>query len=349
MIVKTEKGICVMDSYELLKTHFTSAISDFVSSELLDKILFCLDMTAENYTISKRECALTVSENDYPEAVKAYLVSKAVEEKSKATLSLYKYILCKFFSETRKDVTSITANDIRIWIHKYKQFRKVSASTLDTARRCLNAFFEWCNAEGIIPLNPMKKKIYPIKAEKKERKPMSPLELEYIRKACKTLREKAVVDFMYSTACRVSEVCNAKIKNINWTNHTILIEEGKGGITRTTYINPECEVSLRAYLQSRNDSSEYLFVSTYTPKDKPLHVRVIQKMIKNLTSRIQGQISVPVTPHVFRHTSATIVLKNGMPIAQVQCFLGHANINTTMIYAAVDIEDVRLSHQKYVS
>lgn len=177
----------------------------------------------------------------------------------------------------------------------------------------ITTFFDWCISEGLpVKINPARA-INPIKTEVKPREALTPIELEYIRDACKTLREKALIDFLYSTACRVSEVVNAKISNINWPEHSILIEHGKCNITRYTYINAECEVSLRAYLNSRNDNIDSVFITGR----KPLHAlgkKSIEVEINKICKRVEDKLHCHVYPHLFRHTAATIALHNGMPI-----------------------------------
>lgn len=125
-------------------------------------------------------------------------------------------------------------------------------------RRIISSFYEWCVSENLITKNPTKN-IKPIKSDATAREPLSPLELEYMRQACRNAREKAIIDFLYSTGCRVSEMCNAKLINIDWEKKSVFIEHGKGGYSRFVYLNAEAEVSLRAYLVSRNYQSEYIF------------------------------------------------------------------------------------------
>ena len=221
-------------------------------------------------------------------------------------------------------------------------------STIGNVYRVLNSFFEWCTTEGICPANPVKR-ITSIKQEKKPRKAMKRIELEYLRNACTNPRDKALVDFLYSTGVRVSELCNARIDHIDWERKTILIEHGKGNVTRPTYMNPVSEVSLKTYLASRSDDSPYLFTRTRGRSADPLDAKTVQNAIDRIVRLSGRKFSVRITPHVFRHTIATVLLRNGMPVEQVQRFLGHANINTTMIYAEVRDEDVSRSHSLYAA
>ena len=175
---------------------------------------------------------------------------------------------------------------------------------------------------------------------------MTALELEKVRNACRSLREKALVDFLYSTAARVSELSNLDIRHVNLTDHTVRIEHGKGDKGRTTFLNAEAEISLRAYLDSRTDDCAALFVNKYGEKRR-MQKRSIEDEICRIVSRCD--LSVHVTPHIFRHTAASLALQRGMPIEQVQKFLGHARIQTTLRYAKILSADVKSSHAKYVA
>ena len=214
-------------------------------------------------------------------------------------------------------------------------------------RRIINSFYEWCLSESLVVHNPVKN-IKPIKSDAIAREPLTPLELEYIRQACKDLREKAIVDFLYSTGCRVSEMCNAKLSDIDWENKAVFIEHGKGGYSRFVYLNAEAEVSLRAYLASRKLKSSYIFAPARNCPSEQTTPRAIQKLIKNLSKRANVDPNHHITPHVFRHTTATQALHNGMPIEEVQKLLGHKQINTTLIYTKIDDNSVRANHNKYI-
>lgn len=331
--------------YEAFKVQLSAMISDDMTTA---QIIECLDVVAQSYSIQKKETSLSMIQGGIPEPLVMFLAAKAVEEKSKRTLKLYKSILSAFFIAMNKPITSISTNDIRVYLFNCRKNKHHANVTVSNTRRVLNGFFEWCVLEQIIQINPVKR-IAAIKVDKSPRHAMKRIELQYLRDACSTPRDKALVDFLYSTGGRVSEICNAKISDIDWEKHAVIIRHGKGNVTRITYINPECEVSLRAYLSSRSDTSPYIFTRICGKTDKPLDSKTIQDAIKTIVKRANREFSVHITPHVFRHTVATIALHNGMPIEQVQKFLGHANINTTMIYAEVSDDDVSRSHLKYAT
>ena len=317
-----------------------------IDQSAIDMVSICLDRVSQKYKIVKESTELSTV-CSFPEAAKLFLASKAAEGKSPGSVKTYKSYLNSMFASIRKPVDQITANDIRIYLYYCREKLNYKASTIETIRRVINNMFEWCVLEEIVQKNPCKR-IKPGKTEKNLRHAMKPIELEYMRRSCKNIREKAIIDFLYSTGARVSEVCNCKLSNIDWEKKTVLIEHGKGGVSRLTFLNPESEVSLKSYLTLRKDKTDYIFSASKQHANAPLTPRSIQRIIDRIANR-SDNITTHVTPHVFRHTVATNALKNGMPVEQVQRFLGHANINTTMIYAQVDVEDVRLSHAKYVA
>lgn len=320
--------------YSSFKILFASRLSDGMS---VSQIIEAFDSVAVSLDIRPLE----------PEILTMFLDAKRVEEKSKRTIKLYRSVLSRFLQDIQKSVSQIDTSDIRHFLSLCKQKGHKNV-TLGNTRKILNCFFEWCILEGLCTVNPVKR-VASIKVEKSPRHAMKPVELEYLRNACDSLRDKATIDFLYSTGVRVSEFCNARIDHIDWERKTVLIEHGKGDVTRLTYLNPKAEVSLRAYLDSRSDDSPYIFARTRGNSNKPLDAKTVQDAVDRIVKQSGRSFSVHITPHVFRHTIATVLLRNGMPVEQVQRFLGHSNINTTMIYAEVHDDDVRRSHMLYAA
>lgn len=331
-------------SYENFRTDVLAQLVESFSSSELAKISNVLDSVSSDYEFSRKSKDLIVVE-DLPQIVRLYVTSKTIENRSKATLDMYLRTLKMFFHTVGKPFDKVTSNDIRVYLFKYKETRAVNDSTIEGIRLIINGFYTWCVNEEYMQRNPAAK-IASIKHDSPDRKPMSTLELERFRRACKTLREKAVVDFLFSTGCRVSELTNVSTEDVDFQNCTVFIRKGKGGKHRTTYLNAEALVSLQEYLKSRSDESAYLFVSDRNP-----HNKLTTKAVQDIVRKIEGRagIKTHVTPHVLRHTAATYALRSGMPVEQVQRFLGHSNINTTMIYTKVDDSEVKASHQKYVA
>lgn len=330
-------------SYESFRLDFADRLSD-LDVPMIPDILALLDAVASGYDVTRKSTDI-IPADVIPQAVRLYVASKAVEHLSPGTLSLYLLRLTQFFSTVHKAIDQVTTNDVRVYLFQYKQERGIKDTTLEGMRICLNSFFEWCVQEDLIQKNPVRR-VPAIRVDCPERLPMTALELETVRGCCRSLREKAIVDFLFSSACRVSEFCALNLNNISWQDHTIHIERGKGGKGRTTFLNPEAEISLRAYLATRKDDSQALFVSSRSPHDR-LKVKAVQNEIAKILSRCS--ISVHVTPHIFRHTAASLALQRGMPLEQVQRFLGHSRIQTTLRYAKTLQQDVHISHSHFVA
>ena len=332
-------------SYENFRSDFSYHLIPLIEDQsLLQDILIVLDKISLGYDFSIKTTDLIVSDG-IPDVVRLYLATKTIENLAKGSLANYYSTLKSFFLAVKKPIDQITAADVRLFLGWYKKTYNVKNGTLNHKRIMLHSFFEWCVDEDLLGKSPMRH-VKPLREEDPERLPMTAIELETVRNSCTILREKALVDFLYSTAARVSEVCAMNIKDIDFTEHIAHIVCGKGGKGRTTFINAESEISLKAYLASRKDDNPALFVPL---KGDPRHLnkKTLEEEINRIVSRCE--LSVKVTPHVFRHTAASLALQRGMPIDQVQKWLGHARIQTTLRYAKTLNFDVKLSHQKFVA
>lgn len=332
--------------YEHFRNDFIQTVDSIgLSAEVMTLVLGALDSTCTKYDISKKETAIAVVDEGLPEIAKTYLVCKKLEGLADNTLASYMRTLTIFFSAVRKPLDRITMNDIRIFLFNYQRERGCANQSMDKYRSYLAGFFGWLSDEGYLPTDLMRN-IPSIKHEKKTRQHLSALELEYLRACCATKREHAIIEFLYSTGCRVSELSGVKLRDINWDNKSVHLF-GKGSKHRTSFINAKAEVAIKAYLETRDDSCEYLFV-TERKEYRQLGKDAIEKIVRNIAKRSSGKIKTHVTPHVLRHTTATIALQNGMPISDICTLLGHESIDTTMIYAKTSIEDVAAGHRKYI-
>lgn len=328
--------------YNNFRTDLLIELSRNFDTETIGKILKAVDIASSKYafTIAKNELVTTDKSNET--TVSTYLMVKRMEGLSENTIKNYSYALKNFFDYFPKSFENITANDIRVYLYAYKADRNCSDRSLDKTREYICRFFHWCKAEGYIERDPSDT-VKPIKHEVKERSFLTQEELERIREACETLREKCVVEVLYSTGCRISELANAKLSDINLDAGEIYLF-GKGKKHRTSYLNAKAVIAIKKYLETRNDDCEYLIISSIKPI-KGITRSSLEKIIKTLASRAGLDW---VTPHIFRHSTATQALNGGMPVQEVQKLLGHERIDTTMIYAKVIDDSVRNSHKKYI-
>ena len=186
--------------------------------------------------------------------------------------------------------------------------------------------------------------VRPIKYDRKHREALTDYELEELRAACNTPREEAMLEFFYSTGCRVDELVKLNIEDVNFEKGEVVLF-GKGSKHRISYLNARAAVSLRKYLHDRCDEWPALFVKERSPNTR-LSKAGIEKIIKQLGEK--SGLERDVYPHLIRHTTATHALQHGMDVTNIQKMHGHANIATTMIYADVQSDDVRSQQKKYV-
>ena len=335
-----------MNAYEQLRTALMVEIEKDITgitTETLNKISSALDRAAQRYEVSIKELSLSVDVDPIPELVKIYLVVKKTEGLSAGTIENYSLNLQNFFGRVRKNAADVTANDIRLFLYDYKKYRNVSGRTLDKYRQMICWFFGWAYTEEYIPRNPAKS-IKAIKHETKERQALTQMEMEQLRTGCESVRDRAILELMYSTGCRVSEMSALKLCDINWNDGTVHLF-GKGRKHRNSYLNARATLALRAYLSTRNDDCDALIVTERAPR-KAVSKEALEAIIKKISER--SGIGRKVTPHILRHTTATIAVNAGMPIEDVSKLLGHASVNTTMIYAKASNEKVQAEHVRCV-
>lgn len=333
-------------SYEQMRSSLSARLLDHqVPPELLHNILQELDLVAADYDI-RRTCRDLITTGGFPEILKIYCAALAVESKTIGTIDGYKRELLKFFNALRKPFNLITTNDIRTYMFHRQYDDHLKKGSLEHVRIILNSFFNWLVDEEYMERNPARR-IEPIHVDRKGREPIPMIELEQLRLACKTSREKALIDFLYSTAARASECAALTLDDIDWRERSAKIRHGKGDKFRIVYFNAESEVSLRNYLDGRKFDSPALFCSSRAPHGH-LTKEALELEIRHVRARVCN-LSVQVVPHALRTTFATQASTNGMPLEHIQKLMGHANINTTMRYVHSAQEDARASHRKYIT
>ena len=322
---------------------FTAKLEGLIPDEYLETVLRRLELFAADYEITKRETALVEYEPILPECYRAYMVSKKIEGLSEYTLQNYKRCLEEFLLQIRKPVTDIETNDIRVYLVKYQREHNVCNQTMNWHRVCIHTFFEWLRDEGYTDKNPCGR-IKAIKFETKIREPLSGIEMEMVRAACQTPREQAIIETLYSTGCRVSELVGLSRADVDFKKGEVHLF-GKGAKHRTSYINSRCEVTLKKYLFSRADDNPALFVSDRKPHDR-LHKTGVERIVREIGER--SEIGRRVYPHLIRHTTATDALEHGMNLQEVQMLLGHEKMDTTLIYTKICQDNIKYNHKRYI-
>lgn len=323
---------------------FRTRVFEKYGNEVTRDIMNMFDSSFCGYDIVKQETALQVYNNDNWEALKMYIATKEFSGKSEASMYNVKMLMRQFLTAYNfKKLNEITADDIRGFLCAYQYKRHISDRTKDGYRTKICGFFKWCCKEGIIDKDPGLN-VEKIKYEVTQRHALSDEEKEILRAVPKTPRDNAIIEFLISTGCRVSEILLIEKNKINWYENRVEVL-GKGKKRRMVYVSARAAVALKAYLNTRKDDSPYLFVSYKAPYHALSRVQ-IESIIKKY-KELAG-ITSPLTPHILRHTTATSAVKHGMPIQQVSRMLGHEKIETTMIYTDVDDDEVAMAHRRYV-
>ena len=158
------------------------------------------------------------------------------------------------------------------------------------------------------------------------------------------LRDREMIDFLLSTGIRVGELVRLNIEDIDFSERECVVY-GKGDKERKVYFDAKTKIHLLNYIESRTDNNIALFVSLNKP-----HSRLTESGVELRLREMGKKLGVEkVHPHKFRRTMATRAIEKGMPIEQVQKILGHEQIDTTLRYAMVNQNNVKLSHRKYIS
>lgn len=331
---------------ENFANEFVSKLDGKISDEALRTVLQELQVFTSNYDISQRETHVVPYQNNIPDCYRVYMVAKKIEGMSPESMKTYNFYLTDFFEHINRPFEQVTTNDIRIYLYETQKRTGISNRTLDGKRLVINTFMDWCWKEGYIPNNPCAS-IKPIKFEEKPREPLSNMELEIVRDACENYRDKAMIELFYSTGCRLSEMVNLKISDIDFTSKEVHLFR-KGSKHRTSYLNAKAEYMLKKYFElerPKESISDSVFVIFRKPYNE-MHKESIYARIKAIQKR--SGIERSLFPHLLRHTMATDALNRGMNVAEVKEILGHEKLDTTMIYAKISHDSVKFNHKRYI-
>lgn len=327
-----------------------------------------IDAILGEYEVQDRSTEVAILSEDRNEYLfKKFLTAKIVKGCTGRTIDFYKKTLIFVFERIHKTADEVTTDDIRYYLAIRQKRDGISKTTANNELRILGSFYQYLQQEEIILKNPVLK-IEKIKERKKKKSAFTELEVEKIRDAAKNYREKAIVDVLLSTGCRVSELVAIKISDIDGDR---LIVRGKGEKDRIVYLNAKAVISVEKYLSERNDKNPYIFCGGIRAGDKKRMYRyqnskngewykdtalvsehdhvdkgTVEQMMRKLKKR--SGIESSCYPHKFRRTCATMALRRGMPIEQVSKMLGHESIETTQIYLDLSEEDLAQAHKKYV-
>lgn len=299
------------------------------------------------------------------EAAKRQFLEYIEIERGRAvkTVENYDRYLTRYFEQMKiertGDITEQSVREFRLWLNRQKGTDKNSMKrrTQNYYMIALRAFLKFLRKRDIVAISP--EKIELAKLPERQLDLITAAELDRLLKApmdayakeknenkrTNCLRDRAILEMLFSTGLRVSELC-ALDSDIDLSRDELSVR-GKGEKVRVVFLSPAAKEAIRDYLAACKDMEEALFVDGRAGKPHRITPRDVQRHLKGYVAR--AGITNVVTPHTLRHAFATDLLSNGADIRSVQQLLGHASINTTQIYTHVTDSHLREIHKKYHS
>ncbi|OGG64186.1 hypothetical protein A3C94_02395 [Candidatus Kaiserbacteria bacterium RIFCSPHIGHO2_02_FULL_55_17] len=277
------------------------------------------------------------------------------------TIENYDRYLSRFFEQMQikevGDITEQNVRDFRLWLNRQKGSGNDSMKrrTQNYYMIALRAFLKFLRKREIDCISPEKIELAKLperqidlitsaELERLLKAPEEALEKETdVHKKIAYLRDRAILELLFSTGLRVSELCALNC-DLDLSRDELSVR-GKGEKVRVVFLSPAAKEAVRDYLKARNDMEEALFVDGRPNKLHRISPRDVQRHLKDYVAR--AGITNRVTPHTLRHAFATDLLTNGADIRSVQQLLGHASINTTQIYTHITDSHLREIHKKF--
>lgn len=274
------------------------------------------------------------------ECWKYYEQDKTILGYSKNTLKAYK-IQVRLIAGAlgNPDISTVTYEQLKEYLFKQSHLKPAS---MGHRVRFIRSLFRWAVDEGHSDKNPAARLKEPRIGERVP-KFLSEEAVETLREGCKTPLEHAIIEFMYTSGCRIGEIVQVNINDIDWNNNSLVVH-GKGDKEREIYFNIKCRIWLKKYLEVRDDEELALFVNERAP-----HRRTSISQLRYVVKRVAARAGVEanVYPHRLRHSYATHLLENGAPMEAIQTLMGHSKPETTALYAKLSGERRRQIYKRY--
>lgn len=279
---------------------------------------------------------------DSKDILQRFSDTKKLEGCSPKTLIQYRRAIEKLINDIKKNIRTVTTDELREYLTNYYQNSNCSKVSIDNMRRIFSSFFNWLEDENYILKSPVRR-IHKIKSMAPVKEVYSDDEMELLRDNCVNIRDLALIDLLASTGMRIGELVRLNRDDIDFYERECIVL-GKGDKEKIVYFDVRTKLHLQEYLNSRHDDNAALFVSLRSP-----HTRLTINGIEFLVRRLGRSVGIKKChPHKFRRTMATMAIDKGMPIEQVQKLLGHEKIDTTLHYAMVKQSNVKNAHRKYI-
>lgn len=325
-------------------------MANMLDKKQLESLKNVLYISFHGKTIVEEKYEVIPAETDDVKLIKLFIASKRVSGRAETTLKQYVDELryCRnFVGKSFKDITTM---DLRWYLAEMKEVRKNKMKTINNKIKYLNSFYTFLVNEQIITYNPVSRIEVP-KIENVMLKAFSVFDMEAIRNECRNIRDRMIVEFLYSTGLRVSELISLNIRDIDISKKEFIVI-GKGNKERIVYFSDTAFFYLKEYFAWREKEEgksidlildRPLIVSIKKPYD-----RMKKEGIESLCRKIGKRAGVEdVHPHRFRRTFATDMSARGMKIEELAKLMGHSKIDTTLIYCDIRQDNIRNSYYKH--
>lgn len=335
---------------ERILINICNQMSESLTSEQIDELKNVLYMNFHNKNIVEETTEIIPLEID-PDfmKIKMFAASKKVSGRAESSIQKYIYDIKQFKLAINKPLDTVTAFDVRWYLAFCHENKKNKLSTIEGIRLSLSTFYSYLESEELIVKNPMTK-VEPIKLSREIKNAFTSQELEALRSSCKDIRERALIELLYSTGLRVSELCSLNIGDIDLYTQKFTIT-GKGNKQRIVYISDTAWYHINQYLMDISKKEKCLLCSL---KDVPLFVakkrkeRLTDDGVRWILKDIAKRANVnDIHPHRFRRTFATDMINRGMPIEQVMTLMGHSKLDTTMIYYDMKQSTIENTYRRF--
>lgn len=320
-----------------------SGIKNELTGKQIAQVSSTIKDVLAKYEINKKTSNEERREKENTELLETFLSAKKIEGCSDKTIHYYQSSIVKLLKGLSKSIKEICTNDIRRYLAEIQERNGLSKVTIDNLRRIFSSFFSWLEDEDYIAKSPVRR-IHKVRTDTLVKEVLSDENIETLRDSCKESRDLAMIDLLLSTGVRVGELVKINRADIDFQERQCKVF-GKGNKEREVYFNARTKIHLQRYLESRTDDNPALFVTLSKP-----HTRLTISGVEVRLRKMGKVVHIDkVHPHKFRRTLATMAIDRGMPIEQVQKLLGHVRIDTTLHYAMVNQQNVKIAHRKYIN
>lgn len=290
-----------------------------------------------------------------------YLAHMAVRNLALGTIKQHRFYLRRFFGFLDEndvdDVAGITREIVRdyqtyLYGHTNRRGEPNCASTQNNGLKVVKAFLRYLVDEGLVVGDPSRDVTYARQPKRLPRSVLTQGEMKKIlhapnTKAALGYRDRAILELLYSTGLRKEEVNNLLLTDVDYKEGFVRVNAGKGNKDRVVPLGKIACRYLESYVKEvrplliRNPLEDHLFLSL---RGRRMSRNVIWEIVRRCA--VWSKIMKKVSPHTFRHTCATLMLRNKANIRHIQELLGHASLNTTQVYTSVAITDLKEAHAK---